>query len=123
MNPEETDNSDLSDRTFNFSRRVIRLYSAMPKSTLAQVLGKQLLRSATSIGANYREAKYARSRPEFIAKIGDCMKETAESEYWLDLIIIEQIINPTRVSPLRTEAGQLAAIFTAILKSSKNQTV
>lgn len=122
MNPEETDSSNLSDRTFNFSRRVIHLYSALPKSTLAQVLGKQLLRSATSIGANYREAKYARSRPEFIAKIGDCMKETAESEYWLDLIIVEQIINPTRVSPLRTEAGQLAAIFTAILKSSKNQT-
>lgn len=122
MNSDECEKSDLSDRTFDFSRRVIRLYSALPRSTLAQVLGKQLLRSVTSIGANYREAKYARSRPEFIAKIGECMKETAETEYWLDLIITEKIINPARTTLLRSEAGQLAAIFTAILKSSKQQT-
>ena len=83
MNAEK----DLRERTKEFARRVIRLYAALSKETVAQVLGKQLLRSGTSVGANYREANRARSRPEFIAKIGDCLKEADESVYWIELLL------------------------------------
>jgi four helix bundle protein len=73
MNDEKP--KDLQIRTKEFALRMIRMFSALPKSTEALVLGKQVLRSGTSVGANYREAHRARSKPEFIAKIGDCLKE------------------------------------------------
>jgi len=77
---------DLRDRTKKFALRVVRLYSNLPKTTEAQVMGKQVLRSGTSVGANYREACRARSTPEFIAKLGDCLKELDESSYWFELL-------------------------------------
>jgi four helix bundle protein len=77
---------DLSVRTKSFALRVIRLYSSLPKTTVAQTLGKQVLRSGTSAGANYRETNRSRFRNEFIAKIGDCLKELDETAYWLDLL-------------------------------------
>ena len=83
---------DLQIRTKEFALRVIRLYCALPKSTEAQVLGKQVLRSGTSVGANYREANRARSRAEFIAKIGDCLKELDETAYWLELLSESSIV-------------------------------
>ena len=70
---------DLPLRTKSFASRIIRLYVALPKDTLAQVLGKQVLRSGTSVGANYREANRARSKAEFVSKIGDCLKEADET--------------------------------------------
>lgn len=75
---------DLRDRTKEFALRVVRMYSALPKSTEGQVLGKQVLRSGTSVGANYREACRARSKAEFIAKLGHCLKELDESSYWFE---------------------------------------
>jgi four helix bundle protein len=81
MQKEET---DLRDRTKAFALRIVRMFSALPKTTEAQVLGKQLLRSGTSIGANYREAFRARSKAEFIAKCGDSLREIEESAYWLN---------------------------------------
>jgi four helix bundle protein len=72
---------DLKEHTKRFALQVIRRYAALPKSTLAQVLGKQVLRSGTSVGANYREAARSRSKAEFIAKMGDCLKELDESLY------------------------------------------
>src|SRR5438128_1318889 len=79
---------DLKLRTKAFALRVIRMYSKLPKSdTVAQVLGKQVLRSGTSVGANYREASRGRSKAEFVSKIGDCLKETEETEYWLELLV------------------------------------
>jgi four helix bundle protein len=75
---------DLGVRTREYGLRVVRLFVAWPKATEAQVLGKQLLRSGTSVGANYREAQRARSTAEFVSKIGDCLKELDESAYWLD---------------------------------------
>ena len=84
--------TDLAVRTKNFARRIIRLYSALPKETLAQVLGKQLLRSGTSIGANYREARRGRSKAEFVSKIGDCLKEADETAYWLELVSEETLL-------------------------------
>jgi four helix bundle protein len=75
------ENNDLRERTKQFALRVVRFYSSLSKSTEAQVMGKQVLRSGTSVGANYREAYRARSTPEFIAKLGDCLKELDESSY------------------------------------------
>lgn len=84
---------DLKERTRAFALRVIKLYSALPKDEVAQVLGKQLLRSGTSVGANYREAHRGRSKAEFIAKMGDCLKELDESTYWLDLLGSAEVIS------------------------------
>ena len=69
----KNEEKDLAARTGNFARRIIRLYVALPKETVAQVIGKQALRSGTSIGANYREANRARSKAEFTSKVGDCL--------------------------------------------------
>jgi four helix bundle protein len=102
-----------------YARRVIRLYVALPKSTVAQVLGKQLLRSGTSVGANYREADRARSKAEFVSKIGDCLKEAAESEYWIELLGEENVVPTKRLAPLLDETSQLIAIFVTILKRGK----
>jgi four helix bundle protein len=77
---------DLKVRTKRFALDVIGMYSALPKTTVAQVIGKQVLRSGTSVGANYREAYRGRSTAEFIAKMGDCLKELDESVYWFELL-------------------------------------
>ncbi len=114
------DEVDLPARTKQFARRIIRLYCALPKnSTVAQVLGKQLLRSGTSVGANYREAFRARSKAEFIAKVGDSLKEADETLYWLELLLEEKILAANLLQPLVGEANELVAIFTAISKRAK----
>ncbi len=102
-----------------FALRVIRMYSALPKTTEAQVLGKQVLRSGTSVGANYREANRARSRAEFTAKIGDCLKELDETAYWLELLVEAGILAENMLKDLSDECDQLLAIFTTISKKSK----
>jgi four helix bundle protein len=81
----QTEN-DLRERTKQFGLRVVRMFSRLPKTTEAQVLGKQILRSGTSVGANYREAYRARSKSEFIAKCGDSLREFEETAYWLELL-------------------------------------
>ena|ERR1051326_1817971 len=111
---------DLKARTKQFARRIIRLYSALPKETVAQVLGKQVLRSRTSVGANYREANRARSKAEFIAKIGDGLKEVDESQYWLELLVDESIVHQRKMIGLIAESDELIAIFVSILNSSKS---
>src|SRR5258705_11530369 len=79
---------DLKPRTKAFVLQVVRMYSKLRKNDpVAQVLGKQVLRSSTSVGANYREASRGRSKAEFISKIGDCLKEIEETEYWLELLV------------------------------------
>ena len=114
------DEKDLRVRTKAFARRIIRLYCALPKSdTVAQVLGKQALRAGTSIGANYREAYRARSKAEFISKVGDSLKEADETSYWLELIQDENIVSARRLAPLLQETNELLAILTTISKRSK----
>ena len=110
---------DLRDRTFDFAMRIVRMFAALPKTDLATTLGKQVLRSGTSVGANYREAHRGRSKPEFISKIGDCLKELDETSYWLDLLAHANILPPARLSNLQDETHQLLAIFTTIAKKSK----
>jgi four helix bundle protein len=110
---------DLNDRTFNFSRRIIHLFAALPNKPLHQTLGRQVLRSGTSVGANYREAFRARSRQEFRAKIGDCLKEIEETSYWLQLLESEELIKPTRLRHLLQETKELIAIFVTIRNRTK----
>jgi len=91
----------------------------LPRTTAAQVLGKQILRSAISIGANYREASRGRSKPEFIAKVGDCLREAEETGYWLELLQDSNALPPAGSAPLLDECRQLIAILVTILKRSK----
>ena len=111
---------DLRPRTKAFALRIIRMYSKLPKGdTIAQTLGRQVLRSGTSVGANYREASRGRSKAEFISKIGDCLKEIEETEYWLELLVDSRCIPASKMAELLDETRQLIAIFTAIDKRSK----
>ena len=82
-------------------------------------MGNQVLRSGTSVGANYREASQGRSKAEFIAKMGDCLKELEETTYWFDLLIEGDILPQNRLSGLLQESKELTAIFTAIIKKTK----
>lgn len=116
---EEGRKDDLRDRTKRFSLRVIRMYGALPKTTAAQVIGKQVLRSATSVGANYREAYRGRSKAEFIAKAGDCLREIEETTYWFELLVEGGIVADGKLAPLKREADELTAIFVAIIKRAR----
>jgi len=99
---EEPSSGNLKARTKSFAVRVIRLYSALPKATAAQVIGKQLLRSGTSVGAHYREATRSRSPAEFISKIEVGLQELEETDYWFDLLIETEVVPQERLAPLRT---------------------
>jgi len=112
---------DLRSRTKAFALRILRLYAALPKNTAAQVLGKQILRSGTSIGANYREAYRARSKAEFIAKAGICLGEAEETAYWLELLAEGELVKPALLADLIDENDQLIAIFVTILNKAKQK--
>lgn len=118
MKEEEPQN--LVERTTEFALRIVRMFVGLPKTDEARVLGKQVLRSGTSVGANYREAQRARSKAEFIAKIGDCLKELDETSYWLELLVRADIVSSSKLSALRDENDQLLAIFTTISKKAKS---
>jgi four helix bundle protein len=111
---------DLRQRTKEFALQIIHVFTDLPKTTEAQVLGKQVLRSGTSVGANYREAYRARSRAEFIAKCGDSLRELEETTYWLELLVDGKIVPADKLSIARQECDELIAIFVTILKSSKD---
>lgn len=114
-------NEDLRERTKAYALRIIRMFTALPKTDVARVLGKQALRSGTSVGANYREAFRARSTPEFISKIGDCLKELEETDYWLELLIESGVVPARRMTALRQETNELLSIFTTIAKNTKSR--
>jgi len=96
----------LRDRTKAFALQIVRMFAAIPKTTEAQVLGKQLLRSGTSVGANYREC-------------GDSLRELEETAYWLELLVDGKMVSPEKLSAVRQECDELIAIFVTILKCSK----
>jgi four helix bundle protein len=110
---------DLRGRTKRFALAIIRMVGDLPRSTAAQVLGRQVLRSGTSVGANYCEAYRGRSRAEFIAKAGDCLREIEETSYWLELLADSGIASTDQLAPLRKESDELTAIFVAILRRAK----
>ncbi len=111
---------DLRGRTKEFALRIVKMYSALPKSTEAQVIGKQALRSGTSVGANFREAWRARSKAEFISSVGICLRELDETAYWLELLVEGEIVPEARLNALQDECDQLIAIFTTISKKTKS---
>ena len=113
------DQLDLKKRTKVFALRVIKLFGALPNSTAAKILGTQVLRSGTSVGANYHEADSARSRAEFISKMGDSLKELAETTYWLELLIESEIMPKTKLTALVVEARELTAIFASIIQKTR----
>jgi len=110
---------DLGVRTKQFALRVIRLFAALPAKEEARIIGKQLLRSATSVGAHYREGKRARSNAEFISKIECGLQELDESIYWLDLLGESEIIPTQRLAGLCQEANELIAILVTCVKHAK----
>jgi four helix bundle protein len=111
--------TDLKRRTKSFALRIIMLYSALPKRGAAQVLGVQVLKSGTSPGAHYREAKRAKSDADFISKIEGALQELDETLYWLELIGEAKIIREKRLEPLHREADELIAILVTIVKNVK----
>jgi four helix bundle protein len=108
MNSEE-----LKDRTKQFALRVMRVIDALPKSIKARAIANQLARSGTSVAANYRAACRARSRAEFIARIGVVEEEADETALWLELIVADRILDDKKVLPLMIEANELVAIMAA----------
>jgi four helix bundle protein len=121
MNKEvERKPSDLKARTKKFALSIINLYSSLPKTTEAQVIGKQFLRSGTSVGAHYREATRARSNAEFISKLEGGLQELEETTYWLELLTEAGIKNSNNISPLQKEADELTAIIVTCEKNAKN---
>lgn len=110
---------DLRVRTKDFALRIVKMFAALPKTEEARVLGRQALRSGTSVGANFREAHRSRSNAEFVAKVGDSLKELEETSYWLELLTESKIVPATKLSALQDECNQLLAILTTISKKSK----
>jgi four helix bundle protein len=111
---------ELVARTRDFALRIVRMFVALPKTEEARVLGRQVLRSGTLVGANYREAQRARSKAEFIAKVGDCLKELDETSHWLELLTESEIVPEAKLSALSNECNELLAIFTTISKRAKS---
>ncbi len=114
MNKEE-----LKVRTKSFALRVMKLVEHLPNNNKGWVLGDQLLRSGTSVAANYRAACRSRSRAEFIAKLGTALEEADESALWMELITEAGMIPLQRVEPLLTEANELTAIFFTARRSAQ----
>jgi four helix bundle protein len=111
---------DLRARTREFAIRIVRVYQSLPYKTDAQVLGKQLLRSGTSVAANYRAVQRARSKADFISKMGIVIEEADETLFWLDLLIATNLVAETKLSSLMQEADELLSIFVASHKTVKH---
>jgi four helix bundle protein len=112
---------DLKTRTKAYALRIIRLYVALPKSTEAQVLGRQMLRSGTSVGAHYREAIRARSTAEFVSKMEGGLQELEETAYWLELLAESGIMTHERLQDLCRETGEVIAIFVPSVNTAKQR--
>lgn len=110
---------DLRQRTKEFARRVIHLAAELPANRLGDVLGRQLLKSGTSIGANYREATRASSKKHFISICEICLREADETLYWLELIAESKLVDPNRLVDLIDECNQLVSIFVSTVKTTK----
>ena len=113
--------NDLVERTKKFALSVIGLYSRLPGTTLAQVMGRQLLRSGTSVGAQYREARRAKSDADFISKIEGALQELEETAYWLELLEESRVVATSEAATLRTEANELMSILVASVRTVKRR--
>ncbi len=116
-----TQDVELRTRTKKFALRVVRLYVSLPKTTEAQILGKQVLRSGTSVGAHFREAQRGKSDADFINKMEGGLQELDETAYWLELLVESKIVKEARLAPLIRETNELIAIFVTIVNKMKNK--
>jgi len=110
----------LRDRTKAFALRVIRMSDGLPKTRSGNVIGNQILRSASGMAANYRAAGRSRSKAEFVAKIGVVIEEADETVFWLEMLRDSGIVKPTKLDSMLDEANQLLAIFTASRRTAKS---
>ncbi len=115
------DNRELAARTKDFAKRIIKLCQGLPNTPGARRIGDQLFRSGTSVGANYRAARRARSKAEFVAKIGIVLEEADEPLYWLELLAETDIVRPALLEELTKEANELVAIFVTALNTAKGR--
>lgn len=116
---DESPEADLRVRSKRFALRIIRMAGTLKRRGAEDVLGRQVLRSGTSVGAQYREACRSRSKAEFISKLESALQELEETRYWLELLIEGGIVSPTRLDPLLDETDQLTAILTVSVKTAK----
>jgi four helix bundle protein len=119
MDGNPSKQEELRNRTKRFALRIIRLFQHLPRTTEAQVLGKQLLRSGTSVGANYRAAGRARSKAEFISKMGIVVEEADETVFWVECLIESGIVKPELLTDILAEANELVAIFAASQRTAR----
>lgn len=121
MRDNESGKDELRKRTKEFALRVIDLASALPSTTVGRVINGQLLRCGTSVGANYRAAKRAKSTADFINKMGTVEEEADESMYWMELIVEAGLMTEERISDLYSEADQILAMTVASIKTAKKK--
>lgn len=112
---------DIGEKTKVFALRIIQLYSALPKTTEAQIIGKQVLRSGTSVGAHVREDKRSRSDAELISKIEVSLQELEETVYWLELLVDSGMVKTERMAELLKEADKLIAILVTSARTVKTR--
>ena len=110
---------ELRHRTKTFAIRIVNLFRSLPRSPDAQTLGKQILRSGTSVAANYRAVCRARSKAEFISKMGIVVEEADETVFWLEILTETGVVRAERAEDLQKEANELLAIFSASLRTAK----
>ncbi len=114
------DNPELKSRTKLFARRIIAVVRAMPHDRVSNPIADQILRSGTSVAANYRAVCMAKSRADFISKLKICIEEVDETALWLEIIAEENILDPKRTIPLHKEANELLAIFLSSINTARN---
>jgi four helix bundle protein len=112
---------DLRTRTSDYALRIIRMYVSLPKTTEAQVIGKQVLRSGTSVGAHYREGYRAKSDADIVNKFETALQELDETDYWLGLLVKADIVSANKLESLLRETNELLAIFTTIVTKIKKR--
>ncbi|MBE9546489.1 MAG: four helix bundle protein [Proteobacteria bacterium] len=117
----KSEKTNIVERSFKYSLRIIKLYRELEKDSIGRVLGKQLLRSGTSIGANVHEAQGAQSKADFIAKMSIAHKEAYESAYWIRLVEEANLISADRLDDLSNETKQMIKILSSILLTSKQR--
>jgi four helix bundle protein len=115
----DTQAEQIKRRAKQFALRIIRLFRALPRTSEAQVMGRQLLRCGTSVAANYRAVCRARSKAEFVAKIGVVVEEADETVFWLEMLVEAGIVRVNRMEPLLKEANELLAIFAASQRTAR----
>ncbi|WP_425615282.1 four helix bundle protein [Anatilimnocola sp. NA78] len=113
--------SKLVDRTKKFALRVIRMVQSLPSNPTSRVIGNQLLRSGTSVGANYRSACRARSRAEFCAKLGIVEEELDETLYWIELLVESEIVTRTRVDDLMHEGDEILRMVVSSIVTARKR--